>query len=163
MNPTIVRADYQNTNHAKAIAHLMQHYSRDPFGGGSKLSEQRASRIAVELSKRDFAFSLLCFIDTKAVALVNCFELFSTFACKPIVNIHDIVVIEQYRGRGLSHALLSAVEKIARERDCCKLTLEVLSNNHVAKASYQKFGFSDYQLNPAHGHALYWQKTISDQ
>ena len=34
-----------------------------------------------------------------AVGLVNCIEGFSTFACRPLVNVHDVVVRESHRGR----------------------------------------------------------------
>ena len=156
----IILADYNKPEHIQAIAELMQHYASDPFGGGKSLSQDLANTIAMELGKRDYAFTLLGYIDDKPIALINCFEMFSTFACKPLINIHDIVVMQDYRGQGLSHALLAEVETIARQRGCCKLTLEVLSNNHIAKASYEKFGFGDYQLNPEHGHALFWQKTL---
>jgi ribosomal protein S18 acetylase RimI-like enzyme len=160
MQPQIIIANYTDASHAKAIALLMRCYSGDPFGGGTMLSEAQSNNIAGELGKRDYAFSLLCYIDGEPVGLANCFESFSTFACKPVINIHDIVVVEHCRGQGLSHALLTAVEDIAKQRGCAKLTLEVLSNNHVAKASYKKFGFSDYILNPEHGHALFWQKKL---
>ena len=156
----IIRADYTNKAHIEAIAYLMRCYSGDPFGGGEALSEQASLAIAPALAQRDCAFSLIGYVDSEAIALVNCFELFSTFACKPIINIHDIVVANGHRGRGHSHTLLQAVEDIAKARGCCKLTLEVLSNNTVAKASYKQFGFGDYQLNPAHGHALFWEKAL---
>ena len=45
-------------------------------------------------------------------------------------------------------------------RGCCKLTLEVLDNNFIAKALYKKFGFSDYQLDPEYGNALFWEKKL---
>ena len=52
------------------------------------------------------------------------------------------------------------VEDIARERGCCKITLEVLEGNPVAQGSYRKFGFSDGQLDPAHGRMLFWNKYL---
>ncbi|MFT5906124.1 MAG: ribosomal protein S18 acetylase RimI-like enzyme, partial [Cryomorphaceae bacterium] len=45
----------------------------------------------------------------------------------------------------------------------CKITLEVLSKNEVAKSAYQKFGFSGYELDPEAGKALFWEKPIVDQ
>ena len=39
------------------------------------------------------------FID-KPVGLATTFEGFSTFAAKPLINIHDIAVLPDYRGRG---------------------------------------------------------------
>ncbi|MBF0471653.1 MAG: GNAT family N-acetyltransferase, partial [Gammaproteobacteria bacterium] len=65
-----------------------------------------------------------------------------------------------YRQQGISQQLLAEVEEVARARGCCKLTLEVLSGNPVAQASYQKFGFSSYSLNPKTGVALFWQKNL---
>ena len=53
------------------------------------------------------------------------------------------------------------VEEIAISKGCCKLTLEVLSGNAVAKASYEKFGFSGYELDPKVGNALFWQKSLN--
>jgi ribosomal protein S18 acetylase RimI-like enzyme len=78
----------------------------------------------------------------------------------PLVNIHDIVVLPKYRGRGISQFLLQEVEAIAREKGCCKLTLEVLEGNKVAQKAYTRFGFRDYVLDPSAGKALFWQKML---
>jgi len=43
---------------------------------------------------------------------------------------------------------------------CCKLTLEVLEGNTVARAAYQACGYSGYELNPEIGKALFWQKKL---
>ena len=55
-----------------------------------------------------------------------CFEGFSTFACKPLLNIHDFCVKAEFRRRGLAMAMLMHIEIFARSIGCCKLTLEVL-------------------------------------
>jgi ribosomal protein S18 acetylase RimI-like enzyme len=68
--------------------------------------------------------------------------------------------LKEYRGKGLSHEMLEKVEEIAIEKGCCKLTLEVLSNNEIAKSSYKKFGFSSYELDPETGQALFWEKLL---
>ena len=56
--------------------------------------------------------------------------------------------------------LLRAVEREARERGCAKLTLEVLEGNAPARGAYEKFGFGAYQLDPAMGQAMFWQKSL---
>ena len=56
--------------------------------------------------------------------------------------------------------MLDEVERIAKEKGCCKLTLEVLEGNIVAKKAYEKFGFSSYELDPATGKALFWEKVL---
>ncbi len=60
----------------------------------------------------------------------------------------------------LSPELLEKVEELAHEKGCCKITLEVIEGNEVAKSAYLKFGFAEYELDPALGHALFWQKRI---
>ncbi|MEX5689713.1 GNAT family N-acetyltransferase, partial [Pseudomonas silesiensis] len=52
------------------------------------------------------------------------------------------------------------VEEIARQRGCCKLTLEVLEGNEVAQGAYRKLGFDNYQLSPETGRAMFWQKAL---
>ena len=106
------------------------------------------------------AFSVLAFVGGEPAGLVNCFEGFSTFACRPLVNVHDVVVKEPFRGLGLSQKMLQKVEEIARQRGCCKITLEVLEGNPVAQASYRKFGFDDSIFDPAHGRMLFWSKAL---
>ncbi len=49
---------------------------------------------------------------------------------------------------------------MAKSKGCCKVILEVLSNNEPAKSAYSKFGFLGYQLDPAAGPALFWQKLL---
>ena len=113
-----------------------------------------------ELAKLPHAFSIIAYVDGKPAGLVNCFEAFSTFSCKPLVNIHDVIVIKEFRGHNLSQNMLAKVEEIAKSKGCCKLTLEVLSKNEAARSSYTKFGFSDYELDPKMGTAQFWQKLI---
>ena len=56
---------------------------------------------------------------------------------------------------------MNVIEAIARERNYCKLTLEVLQGNKAAQHSYRKSGFTPYQLDPNMGHALFWHKVLS--
>jgi ribosomal protein S18 acetylase RimI-like enzyme len=160
MNVEIVKANYKNKQHARDIPFLLNEYACDPMGGGDPLAESTMKNLSVKLSNIPHAFSVLVYVDDSPAALANCFEGFSTFACKPLINIHDICVHKNYRGLGLSQKLLQSVESIAIERGCCKITLEVLSNNDVAKAAYSKFGFSSYELDPEAGSAVFWQKAL---
>jgi len=77
-----------------------------------------------------------------------------------LINIHDVIVLNEYRGNGVSQNMLNKVEEIANSKGCCKITLEVLNNNEIAKSTYSKFGFSAYELNPKAGFALFWQKKL---
>ena len=56
--------------------------------------------------------------------------------------------------------MLGEVEKIARDKGACKITLEVLEKNYGAKKSYEKFGFAGYKLDPQYGNAIFLEKTL---
>lgn len=159
-NINIILADYNNPQHAQDVVMLLDSYACDVMGGGAPLPESVKTNLVAELAKRPYAFSVLCYLNNQAVGLVNCFEAFSTFACRPIINIHDVVVSPAARGLGLSQQLLQKVEEVAKQRGACKLTLEVLEGNHVAQHSYEKFGFAGYVLDPAVGRAMFWQKKL---
>ena len=85
----ICRVDYANTTHARALASMLDLYARDVMGGAKPLSQFAQRKVAAELAKRPHAFSVLAFVGETPVGLANCFEGFSTFACKPLVNVHD--------------------------------------------------------------------------
>lgn len=163
MTTQIIQADYNNPQHANDLIQVLDAYAQDPMGGGEPLSEYAKQHLVPSLAKRADALSVLAYDGEQAIGLINCFEGFSTFYCKPLLNIHDVVVIKAYRGYGISQLMLQAIETMARQRDCCKLTLEVLSNNRPAISAYEKFGFKPYQLDPAAGQALFCEKRITNQ
>ncbi|GAB3287539.1 GNAT family N-acetyltransferase [Pseudidiomarina andamanensis] len=156
----IVLADYSNPKHRQAVVDMLDDYARDPMGGGEALPEATRENLIDEMAKRDHVFSILAYVDDQPVGLANCVEGFSTFAAKPVMNIHDIAVIKDFRGQGISKRLLQEVETLAQFRGCCKLTLEVLQGNEPAKIAYEKFGFKPYQLDDAMGKAEFWQKYL---
>lgn len=160
MNITIQIADYNDEQQAKDIITLLNGYAQDPMGGGTGLAEEVKTNLVANLARLPHAFSVTCYVDGKPAGLVNCFEAFSTFKCKPLINIHDVVVLPDFRGLGLSQKMLAKVEAIAREKGCCKLTLELLEGNQTAKNAYIKFGFEGYELDPAMGKALFWNKVL---
>lgn len=163
MNLNIVNADYLDAKHEHDIQFLLNAYACDSMGGGAELEKEVLDNVVNALSLLPHAFSLIGYFENTPVALVNCFDSFSTFACKPLINIHDLFVIESYRGKGVAYKMLDKVEEIAIAKGCCKLTLEVLSKNEKAKSAYKKFGFSDYSLGTEAGTALFWQKNINQQ
>jgi len=156
----IVRARYGDPIHAAALVDLLDAYARDPAGGGAPLSDFARARLVDELAARPFIFSVLAFDGDTPVGLVNAIEGFSTFACRPLVNVHDVVVMPSHRGRGIAAQLFAEVEAIARERGACKLTLEVLDGNAAAQNLYRRLGFAAYRLDPAMGHAQFMQKWL---
>jgi ribosomal protein S18 acetylase RimI-like enzyme len=152
--------DYQDPRQAAELIELLDGYARDPMGGGHPLSEFARANLAQALAARPQAFSVIAYDGNEAVGLVNCLEGFSSFACRPLVNVHDVVVSASHRGRGVARLMLARVELLARSRGACKLTLEVLSGNRDAMRLYQRVGFNAYQLDPAMGEARFLQKWL---
>jgi GNAT superfamily N-acetyltransferase len=153
-------ADLSNPVHAQAIVYLLNEYAKDPMGGGEELSAFVKANLISEMAKRPIVHAVIAFVNGKPAGLANCIEGFSTFACKPLLNIHDMVVLAEFRGQGISSQLLKKAEEIAASKGCCKLTLEVLEGNKLAQAAYIANGFVGYQLVSEMGQAMFWQKKI---
>lgn len=160
MATNIVLADYSNPLHQRDIPLLLDIYAHDPMGGGKPLSSYVKNSLVRELSKIPSAFSILAYNNEIPVGLINCFEGFSTFSCKPLINLHDVIVRLEFRGIGIFGKMLSKVEEIALAKNCCKITLEVLGDNETAQSTYRKHGYAPYQLAPCTGSAQFWQKLL---
>ncbi|GMG86481.1 GNAT family N-acetyltransferase [Biformimicrobium ophioploci] len=154
-------ADYADPADARLVVELLDAYARDPMGGGEPLPESTREELVPGLQSMPGAFSLIGYVDGEPAGLVNCFMGFSTFVARPLVNIHDVVVLPQFRGRGLSAAMLHKVDEVARSRNCCKVTLEVVQGNLPAKAAYRSVGFKPYNLDEEYGQAEFWHKYLS--
>ena len=164
--------DYRDPGDAATLVALLDAYARDPAGGGEALGEEARAHLAERLAERPDAFSIVGEVELEGdddvagaralepVALANCFVTLSTFAARPIVYVHDLMVVESMRGRGTGRALLEAIEREARRRGAVKLTLEVLEGNAPARAAYERFGFVEYRLDGGWGAALFRQKHL---
>lgn len=160
MSIRIAEADLASSVDRESVVQLLDLYARDPMGGGKGLSDYAKAHLPTELARRPHRVVLLAFEEDEAVGLLIAFEGFSTFACRSLLNIHDFVVRPGSRRRGVGRALLERVEAIARDRGYGKLTLEVLEGNQPAQALYRSVGFLSYELDPAFGRALFWEKPI---
>ena len=154
------RADYSAAADRAALIGLLDAYAQDPMGGGEALPADVRARLCDDLARHPLAVSFIAWLGDQPVGLANCFEGYSTFKARPLLNVHDMVVHPAHRARGIGQALLAACEAHARERGCCKLTLEVLSGNQRAMRSYAHFGFAPYVLDPREGQALLMQKWL---
>lgn len=153
-------ADYRSPLDAATLVDLLDAYATDPAGGGAPLAPDVKDALPAALSARPQAYSVLAFDGDTPVGLVNCIEGFSTFACKPLVNVHDVVVLASHRGQRIAQRMFACVEEEARARGACKLTLEVLSGNGPALRAYEREGFAGYQLDPSFGTAVFLHKKL---
>ncbi len=147
-------------DHQAAVLAMVDAYSRDPMGDGAPLSAEARARLIPGLRQHPTTLIFLAYDGEAPVGVAVCFLGFSTFAAKPLVNLHDVSVVPTHRGRGVGRILLAAVEARARELGCCKLTLEVLDQNHRALRTYLAAGFKRYSLQPGAGEALFLSKRL---
>jgi GNAT superfamily N-acetyltransferase len=157
---SVVEAELNNAEHQQAIFHLLNAYSMDPMGDGKPLSAETRERLIPGLQAHPTTLVFLAFHENAAVGIAICFRGFSTFAAKPLINIHDLAVLPEHRGKGIGRQLLAAVEQKAREIGCCKLTLETQENNHRARQTYAKFGFAQATYQSAAGGSLFFSKPL---
>jgi ribosomal protein S18 acetylase RimI-like enzyme len=159
---SIVEADLERPDHQAAVVALTDAYSRDPFGDGKPLDPVVRERLIPGLRSHPSTLIMLAFDGERPVGMATCFVGFSTFSAKPLVNIHDLVVVEDSRGRGVGRSLLDSVERKARELGCCKITLEVLDKNARAIGAYRSFGFAQYSLQEGAGVAIFMAKPLAE-
>ena len=156
----IVQADLALPEHQRAVLELVNAYAMDPMGNGKPLSPQVKERLIPGLRGHPATLIFLALKEKAPVGIAVCFLGFSTFEARPLVNIHDLAVLPDNRGEGIGGHLLDAVEKKARQLGCCKLTLEVLENNHGARRMYAAAGFGQAVYQEAAGGALFLAKPL---
>ena len=160
VNIQIRVADFSCAQDASALIELMQEYAQDPMGGGVAIAADVLASLPAKLRSYAGAFSIIAWQEERPVGLINCFETLSTFKGRPLINVHDVIVSAVSRGLGIAPKMLQAVERLAIERNCCKLTLEVLEGNRRAQDVYVEFGFCGYELDEQYGKALFWEKAL---
>jgi ribosomal protein S18 acetylase RimI-like enzyme len=156
----IVEADLALPEHQEAVLAMVDAYSRDAMGNGKPLDQDVRTRLIPGLRRHPTTLIFLAFDGVQPIGAAVCFIGFSSFAAKPIINIHDFVVLPTSRGKGIGRRLLEAVEAKARELGCCKLTLEVMDKNHQAIRMYQAAGFERYSLQEEAGVAIFMSKPL---
>jgi ribosomal protein S18 acetylase RimI-like enzyme len=157
---TIVEASLADPAHAAAFLELMDAYARDPMEGGAPLPERARRELVPALSAHPAHYVFLAYDGPRAIGFSVCILGFSTFEARPLMNIHDIGVLKECRGRGVGRSLLERIELRARELNCCKLTLEVRLDNRPARGLYTKFGFGLVEVGMPRVPMEFWQKLL---
>jgi ribosomal protein S18 acetylase RimI-like enzyme len=135
--------DYNNPAHLNRLVELINIYMTDPMGGATPLNKLQQLRLVDGLNNNPNAYVLFAIQGNDAVGLVTFFENFSTFKAKPYLNLHDIIVDPKFREKGYGKLLLEKVIEIAKEKNCCKVTLEVREDNTTAQTMYIDSGFTE--------------------
>ena len=147
----IVPADLTLDVHCDGIVAILDSYADKPLAPAVR--QNLASRLQQHPTTE---ILLATNAEHLPVGAAICFLGFSTFSARPLLNLHDLAVLPDYRGQGIGQRLLAAVEERARELDCCKVTLEVRESNPRAKALYRRCGYKDFL-----GRTFFLEKTLT--
>ena len=100
--PILLRdADLSDAADAEAVVGLLAGYATDPdSGGGVPLSAEARQNLPGRLDAVPGRLVLLAETEGEAVGLAVAFPGFSTFAARPLLNLHDLVVHPDWQGRG---------------------------------------------------------------
>ncbi len=151
LNIKIIRTEIENPEHRIHFAGLFDEYI-------SNISTNIESSVVDKLFGLPYFHGFICYVDNAPSAFAVCFESYSSYRDKRVLNIHDFMVSANYRGYGLGKALFNGIESYCVSNDYLKITLEVDEGNTAAKKLYNSCGFQDYQV--CLKGLLLWQKYI---
>ncbi len=89
---------------------------------------------------RPYAEVLLAEEGDEVVGFALFFHNYSTFVGKPGIYLEDLFVKPEHRSKGHGRALLTALAKIAVERDCGRMEWSVLNWNEPSIQFYKALG-----------------------
>ena len=95
---------------------------------------------ATLFSERPAAEVIIASIDGEPMGFALFFHNYSTFLAQRGIYLEDLFVTPAARGKGVGFALLSALARIAIERDCGRLEWSVLDWNQLAIDFYRRIG-----------------------
>jgi Acetyltransferases len=149
--------DYENPMHLNALVGLLNHYMSDAMGESEPLNKMQQLRLVDGLANHPSSFVLFVIYNQNIAGLATCFINFSTFKVKPYINLHDLIIYDEYRGKGLGRLLLEELIHISEFKKYCKISLEVREDNKVAQNLYRSLGFKECTPN-----MYFWTKTIDE-
>lgn len=151
MNPSnpikIVKANLNNSREANDYSTMLNSYAMDTMGQGKSLTMDHLQKVVRDLAIMPNASAYLAYVETTPIGFATCFSAYSTFRAKPLLNIHDIAVIAEYRGQGIGRMLLRDIAEDAKQMGYAKITLEVREDNPLADSLYRSEGYQASSVN----------------
>jgi ribosomal protein S18 acetylase RimI-like enzyme len=156
----ILEADLERPDHQAAVLTLIGAYAEDAMGNGGPLPDDVMRDLIPGLRNHPTTLILLAYVEGRAVGIATCFVGFSTFYARPLVNVHDLAIVPEFRGQGIGRQLLEGVMAKARQLGCCKVTLEVHETNARAKRMYEAAGFAEGAAREPGGRWLFYSRPL---
>lgn len=151
----LVKVDLNNENHCGNVLNLLNAYMKDEMGIGKSMPKKLGPKIILGLKKHAAYLGFFICVENEYVALANCNLNYSTWRGKFLINIHDFIVLPSFRQQGIAMFLMEEIKNYAKEKDYCKINLEVRNDNHKAQNLYKKVGFADCEPS-----MFFWEKLV---
>lgn len=148
-----ITGDLSIEEHREGFLTLLNTYIMDEMGGGVPYEGIRAAKLLAEIEKHPTMRIFFLRFQGEFVAMANTFKNYSTFKGKPLLNIHDLIVLPKNRDKGLGKKLLEEIIQLAKDEGCCRVNLEVREDNLYAQKLYRRLGFNECRPN-----MLFWEK-----
>lgn len=151
----LIQVDLSSEIHCVKLLELLNAYMEDEMGISKSMPSSLAIKIIEGLKQHAAYLGFFVCVENEFVALANCNLNYSTWQAKPLINIHDFVVLPSFRKQGAGVFLLAEIENYAKKRGYCKITLEVRNDNFKAQNLYKKARF--YDVEPP---MFFWEKKV---
>lgn len=96
----------------------------------------------------------LVLVNNKAVGFVQLYKLFHYTKLQKQWLLSDLFVLPEYRGNGLSLALIERSKRWCEETGACGLMLETEKTNDIGNKLYPRCGF---EYDGAHNYYHWWK------
>ena len=136
-------------NEMNSLIELMRQLAK--YEGLNPPDNEAVVRLSKDLGKRYDAY--LANFKGKDVGYSILMEKYSSFNALPVLYLHDLFVLKDYRKQGIGKELFSHAILEASARGCCRMEWEVLRWNEPALRFYEKSGatrlddWGSYRLN----------------
>ena len=91
------------------IIKVLEDYKSDKMGNSSSYSRDEKDSLLRLFDSFSNVFIFTIYKDEKLAGGAVCFKTFSTFKCKPLINIHDFCIISEFRSQGFGKSLMKGI------------------------------------------------------
>lgn len=142
---SIMEADPADSRSLDDLLTVLNAYKSEGMGEGVPYSEQELTLLKGQFNSSPSVLVFLVYAGDAIAGASVCFKTFSTFSAANVLNVHDLCILREFRGKGLGRGLMQAIIEKGRELLCSKITLEVREDNGIAQDLYKSLDFGESQ------------------
>ncbi|MGI9649693.1 GNAT family N-acetyltransferase [Chryseobacterium sp. RLHN22] len=148
MNYTIKQANLENLDETAVLFNLYRIFYRQED------DYEKCRNFIRERLDNDQSDIFLIYVDNKAVGFVQLYKLYHYVKLAKQWLLSDLFVHPDYRGKGLSVALIERAKKWCDETGACGLMLETEKTNDIGNTLYPRCGF---EYDGLHNYYYWWR------